>query len=406
MFFSLNVFLPLQSIYSGGERTLLVFISFISLVLIGFLLPYLLLGKNIRKNHKLKYSIKEVKLLINFGLILSFLGLGLSFYDKIFIQEIDFNAGLTAARHQMKDAGELRGANVSSIFSALGHLFSSGYFLSGSLIVLYREKLGSKYKVLGYLLVFSLLIIASALSAGRSSILLLAVFMIGAYGISPRRHLPTGDKGGNRLLGLIALSLLGIYILYIFNDRAVLTGVNLREYSETFFAYLGLKINTVIARFFSNDSPIYLILLALGYLSHSYSTSNLLLDSLDESKTIIFIHTTRLLQKAGLAPEMHFDWVLAGRFPSLPSALVYQFGYSGFILASVAIGISCGLASLMITHTNAGIFRLMLFLSAFSLLVISPLLLSFDFLAFPFVIISFLLGKCWLNLRMIKFRSI
>ena len=398
--------MPLQSIYTGGERTFLVFLSFISLVLIGFLLPYVLLGKNIRNNNRLKYNTKEVKVLINFGLFLSILGVGLNFYDKIFIQGIDFNAGLTAARHQMKITGELRGANVSSTFSVLGHLFSSGYFMSSSLIVLYREKLGSKYKVLCYLLIFSLLIIASVLSAGRSSILLLAVFMIGSYGISPRRYLPTGDKGGNRLLGLIALSLLGIYVLYIFNDRAVLTGVNLREYSENFFAYLGLEINSVVAWFFSNDSPIYLILLALAYLSHSYSTSNLLLDSLDESKVIIFIHPIRLAQKIGLAPEMHFDWVLAGRFPSLPSALVYQMGYSGFILASVAIGISCGLASLMITHTNAGILRLMLFLSAFSLLVISPLLLSIDFLAFPFVIISFLLGKCLLKLRMIKFRSI
>lgn len=405
LFFSLNLFLPLQSIYSGGERTFLVFISFISLVLLGFLIPYLLLGKKIRKNHRLRYSVEEVKVLINFGLILSFLGVSFNIYDKIFIQGIDYSAGITAARHQMRVAGELRGVNASSIFSILGHLFSSGYFLSVSLIVLYRERLDRRYKLYVYFLAFSALMLASVLSSGRSSILLISVFMVGAFAISPRGHVSKRDEWGYKLIGIFALSILSVYILYIFNDRSLAAGVNLRQYSENFFRYLGLELNSIVTKSFADNSKIYLILLALAYLSHSYSTSNLLLDHIDESKVIIFNHLIRLLQKIGLAPEMHFDWLLAGRFPSLPSALVYQFGYFGFFLASAAIGIFCGTVSLMVTNTNAGVLRLLLFVSAFSVLVMSPLLLSFDFLAFPFAVFSFLLSKLWLKTRQIKWKN-
>src|SRR5690606_20032397 len=71
----------------------------------------------------------DIARLIWLGILLSAIGLALLIYDRLVIQDIDFGAGLAAARMQWMEQGRSR-TSPSSMFSVLGYLFGSVYFAS------------------------------------------------------------------------------------------------------------------------------------------------------------------------------------------------------------------------------------------------------------------------------------
>ena len=53
-------------------------------------------------------------------------------YDKLFIQKIDYSAGLAFAREEWRQLGEEREGQASSIFSVIGYLLGSSYYVAAS----------------------------------------------------------------------------------------------------------------------------------------------------------------------------------------------------------------------------------------------------------------------------------
>jgi hypothetical protein len=132
-----------------------------------------------------------------------------------------------------------------------------------------------------------------------------------------------------------------------------------------------------------------MIVLGISYVTHSFATVAGIVVAPSEDKTILFVHLISILHKLGLADPPDADWFLSGRFPSLPGALLHQYGLWGLVLGSIAVGVLTACAAVWSARRPAALLPLGCMVMAGAVLVLSPALLAFDFLSFPFVIASF-----------------
>jgi len=180
----------------------------------------------------------------------------------------------------------------------------------------------------------------------------------------------------------------------VFSERAEATGIDASVYVRNFLPYLGLELSPwfsdwLDSGFISNTGS--LLLLAASYITHSFATTAAIIEHGVGDKLIIFIHPMNILNKLDLLARPDSAWFLAGRFPSLPAALFYQYGAFGFSVFSLLIGFFSGVVKYLYLYRPGNIILLSLYLMMYSVLIISPLLLAIDFMSFPFVMVSFLL---------------
>ncbi len=105
-----------------------------------------------------------------------------------------------------------------------------------------------------------------------------------------------------------------------------------------------------------------------------------------------------LLSKAGLIDAVDSEWFLSGRFPSLPGALYHQFGTSGLVAFSFLLGVVASMTLRFIAFYPRSMIALGAFVLCVTILVLSPELAAFDFLAFPSVAVGFLILAPFENL--------
>lgn len=356
---------------------------------------------------------KHLRLMIRVSLCLSVFGTFFLLYDKVVIQGIDYSHGVAVAREAWRKEGVSRGGQVSSIYSVLGYLLSSGYFVAGVLLVIGGKHLsqGQKYRIA--LLIFILLMLNSILAGGRSNVLLLAVFLVGAStSVSGWSYKALFSSVFVRWSIFLFIFLAAWYLLYVFSARAQATGIDIPNYVSGFLPYLGLSFdyNSELFREGGVISDIAsLLVLAFSYVTHSFSTTAAILEHGVGDKTIIFLHPMNILFKLGLTSKPDSAWFLSGRFPSLPGALFYQFGIFGFFVISLFLGFLGGLSRFAYLRSPSNILFIGFYLAMYSVLILSPLLLAIDFMSFPFVISSFvlifLLVFCLNFLRLIARRA-
>ncbi|MBK2044948.1 oligosaccharide repeat unit polymerase [Allofrancisella guangzhouensis] len=394
VYWVLVLILPLSSIYEHVYMAFLFQLSFVFFVFLGYKAVSLSSYKSTEVYFYNRIDLlKRFNLMITISLWISFIGCLFLLYDKIYIQHIDYFKGLAIAREQWRVKGLDRGGSISSIYSVIGYFFSSGYYLAGVLFVICAKQNSFKRNFLIIISIFLLLLFNCFMTGGRSNILLLASYILGARLLINDR----GFKGifRNRVLRKIfyLFTLLSvIYIVYIFSQRAIAGDKDLTGYLESFLPWLGLELSSKEFLNYDNflSDVISALLLVLSYITHSFSTMVAIIQHDDENKFIIFISTLNSLNKLGLIPSPDTNWFLAGRFPSLPGAFLYQFGYVGFFFASFLLGALSGLAKRVYCSKSSSILYIGFFVSMYSVLVLSPLLLASDFMSFPFVCIIFL----------------
>jgi hypothetical protein len=131
--------------------------------------------------------------------------------------------------------------------------------------------------------------------------------------------------------------------------------------------------------------------LALSYLTHSFATMAAIVDAPTEDKHIIFLGAADILYKVGLSSQPDFNWFLSGRFPSLPGALLHEFGWAGLAFGGVVTGATAGGCAVWTALHPRRLLPLGAYTMAGSILLLSPALFAGDLLAFPFVAGSFLM---------------
>lgn len=393
-YWSLVFLLPATSTYSAVTFAFALQLLFVFFVIVGY--SWSGINLNARKLFQWNQQApRNTDWMIRALLWLSFIGTVSLIYDKIVIQGIDYTQGIAVAREAWREKGIARDGGISSIYSILGYLLSSGYFVAAVLLLLGGKAINTKkrYKIL--LAIFMLLIVNSAITGGRSNVLLLLVFILGT--MTTVSGFSYKELFANRFLRLLMLFILFFsfsYVLYVFSERANATGIEASAYLKQFLPYLGLELNTSFIEFMGSgiiSNLLSLLVLSASYLSHSFATTAAIMEYGTGDKIILFTHFMNILHKLQLVDRLDSSWFLTGRFPSLPGALFYQFGAFGFAVTSVFIGFLSGLSKCFYLYKPSSIIFLMFYLIMYSVLIVSPLGLAIDFMSFPFVILSFLL---------------
>lgn len=326
---------------------------------------------------------------------MSLMGFIFLIYDKIYIQGIDYSAGVAIAREQWRQLGEDRADQASSVFSIFGYLFGSAYYVAAVLAITQIKMLSSAQRVNVLLVCFLMALANSVITGGRSNVLLFGVFIIGAMASRRELHFRKLLRGRiQRWILILATGLAVWYTIFVFYQRADASELNGTEYLLDFLPFLGLESiawyrNMLDDGMLSSLSAV--LVLAASYITHSFATTAAIMDGPIEDKTIIFVHSINLLSKLGLANHPNDEWFLSGRFPSFPGALWHQFGGIGFVLGSLLLGAASAIANAWTSSRPSLLLPLGVFVIVDVVLILTPLLFAGDFLSFPFVLFSFLL---------------
>ncbi|MGD1862381.1 MAG: hypothetical protein ACFB0E_20735 [Leptolyngbyaceae cyanobacterium] len=333
--------------------------------------------------------------MVRFSCFLSVLGICLILYDRIFIQGIDYTAGIASAREQWRVLGEQR-QGISSLASFLGNILSPFCFIPTALIHLHYEKLKGKDKYIGLSVGITNLFLICLLSGGRSSLLLqisITISICLMRNISSKLPFFPGSKNLRLIIPSVLFILVLIYSTYIFFSRAAISDVTAKVYSLGFIEYLGGRETQSFHQIEYLDEPLksitYLSTVTLAYLVHSLWTFGILLDSIIFSPgSFSFVYLKSLLAKLSLAtaPEAVLD-ELQGRFLPLPGILWYDIRYF-FVIASIIHGFCLGLANVMVVRLRLDGLKFAFIISVFSITFLSPFCFAINLYAFPFVMFS------------------
>lgn len=386
--------LPVHSLAPATLEALGLQGFFVALVAVGFMVVTTLLPA-VPLPIAGQADIPRAARVVRWAIALSLFGLACSAYDKIVIQGIDYSEGVAVAREAWRQLGEEREGAASSIFSVLGYLFGNAYFVATVLAITQPQALSTRARGWTLLACFAFLIANSLITGGRSSVLLLAVFVIGAVGarrgLPMRRLFPT--RSHRRLLFLVPVAGFS-YAVYVFYIRAAAGDTDALEYALDFLPFLGLQVDGWYHAWLDGDtlsSLSAMVVLALSYITHSFATVAAIVDAPTEDKTIIFLHAMGILHKIGLAASPDGDWFLSGRLPSVPGALWHQWGGVGFVIGSLAIGVFAAVCRFWTARRPTSLPALGAAVAAESTLLLSPAVFAADLLSFPFAAASFIM---------------
>ena len=394
IYWAVIALLPVHSIYPATTEAFALQCTFVALVLVSYTLTHAILGKPGLPVAG-RFDLSTTPTLIRIALGMSIIGFFFLTYDKVYIQGIDFSDGIAVAREEWRRGGEEREGQVSSIFSVMGYLMGSGYYVAAVLAVTQVRVLSARKRVWVLLGSFMLLMANSAITGGRSNVLLIAVFILGALaargGLNLRKLF---DTQAQRRTVIVAAGLALAYTLFIFYQRAQASDVSALEYALDFLPFLGLEADEWYRSLMEGSiasSLSAILVLAVSYVTHSFATVATIIDAPTEEKTIMFLHIRGILNKLGLVNPPDGDWFLAGRFPSFPGALWHQYGGIGFVFGSLLLGVISAFANAWTARQPARLLPLGVFVMVYGVLLLTPALFAADFLSFPFVAAAFVL---------------
>jgi hypothetical protein len=398
--------LPVHSIYPATFQASLLQVCFVSIVWLSA--KTVLDMFHIRRMPAAdRQNIPFASSLIWIAIFLSIVGLLALTFDKIFIQKIDYSAGIAFARQEWSQLGENREGNVSSVFSVIGYLLGNCYFVAAILAVTQGSVLSARTRLIALGASFLLLIANSLLTGGRSNVLLIGVFVAGSF--SSRRGITVrglfASAAQRRFIQGLVLLAIG-YTVFIFYQRADASEVAAIVYATNFLPNLGVEADSWYKHSLGEgtlSSIISMLVLTGSYVTHSFASVAAIIDTPSEDKLIIFENISEMLYKLGIVARPDGSWFLEGRFPSVPGALWHQFGPIGFFVGSALLGITGGAARVWLVRSPDHLLPLGVYTMTTATLLLTPALFAPDFSGFPFVAGSFVIlaiaGKLLRDLR-------
>lgn len=339
---------------------------------------------------------RDLRGLIFLSIALAFVGLLALAYDRLAIQGIDFSQGIAAARQLWRRAGETRDG-VSSIYSVLGYLLGFAFFIATTLAHLHWELISRHTR--WHVLVWStILILAHSLLAGGRSIVLVQLACIAATGaIRSLLGKPMMPGRGARIwLGVTLGMILAIgYSIYVFGVRAETEGILPQRYAQGMLHYLGAEPTESFHELAELPPTLattaQFATVAGAYLTHSFGTFESMLDMQITPGKVTFGFIRDLLARAGIARPATAEWLLGGRFLSLPGSLWYDFGWLGFYAGALGVGGLIGALPVIIGLRGGGGIAICAALLILLTGLLAPLLPAIDSLSVPFLAFGFFL---------------
>ena len=386
--------LPVHSIYPSVVQALILQIGFVLVVALSAKVVLDMFGVK-QMPAAADRNIPHATTLIWIAIFLALLGLAALAYDKVFIQKIDYTAGLAFAREEWRQLGEDREGRASSIFSVMGYLLGSSYYVAAVLAVTQGAVLSRRTRLVALLTCFILLMANSALTGGRSNILLIGVFIVASF--SSRRGLSLRGVLGSAFQRRLFQGLAGVafaYSIYIFYERAATNSSGAIQYAVDFLPYLGVEADPIYRNALVDGTAGSLsavMVLAGSYITHSFSSVAAIVDAPVEDKSLLFLNEIQMLYKLGVVGQPDPNWFLVGRLSSVPGALWHQFGAVGFFIGSTLLGAFAGASKVWLVRRPNRLMPLGAYTMATSTLILTPAVFAPDFLSFPFVFAAFVM---------------
>lgn len=336
----------------------------------------------------------RLRLASRVSLALSGAGVLALFVDKVFVQHIDYLGGLAAARSEWTSLGAERD-DISSVWSALGYLTSTSFFVAISVLIVRREIFSATERAIAWLSSFGLALTNSALAGGRSLLLLLAATGVALTLLRADLGKPLPRVRVTGILVFLAtIAAVGAYVLYVFAARAELTQIDVHQYSLEMLEFLGGQPTREFERL-SGDTWFGLLagllVMALAYLVHSAFTFAAIVEAPPQNTDLLFGYLRELAAKLGFTSRPDLDWLLTGRFPSLPGALYLEGGLALLVAGALVLGALMALSVRLCQRYPCSLTALSVWLAVQTTALLSPLLMAAEVLSYPFVIGEFLL---------------
>jgi hypothetical protein len=394
IYWGMVLILPVHPIYPAVLQALGLQLSFVVLVCLAYgAMRAALLEPAVPD--PLRGEIVGARRIVRWSLVLSLIGLLFLVYDKVVIQGVDYSDGLAVAREQWREIGEEREGRASSVWSALGYLVGSAYYVTTVLLIAQPHRFSSRERLGIAAAAFAFALANSVITGGRSNFMLLAVVAIAAFsarrGLAMQRIFP--DRRQRRAI-LATVALAGVYMVYVFYSRAQASGELVSLYVVNFLPYMGLDFDTWYADAMGQEWTATIgnmSILVIGYLTHSLATFAAIVEAPTEDKVMVFGNVAGILYKLGVIPKPADDWFLAGRFPSVPGALWHQFGAVGFAIGSIVLGAAAATAQVWTARSPRRLFPLGIYVLAGATLILTPYVFAPDFLSGPFVFSAFVI---------------
>ncbi len=374
IYYAILFLVGFESIYGNLDRAVLFQAIFILLTLLACAC---LSSPSIR----IKHSRINSNFIIYAGITLSIIGIACLLTDKIIIG-IDYTKDICSARYQMNNLAQNR-EGIRSIYSFLGNLLSTSFFVSMGAIITQNVTRKTFYCVscTSFICLMSL----SFVTSSRTTIMLFGAFVLAFMCIRFRigRKLPR-LRLSDITFAIIMLALAGAYITQVFDCRARNSNMTSEQYEQSFAEFLGSAQTTSHTRLHG----------ALGvtalYFVHSAYTFSGIISQEERTGKVLFSYARNLLQKVGITQQPRDSWAFAGKFPSLPGSLYYDFGFLGMIVGSILLGFAIwGTGWLLIKYPN-NTMTIGLASTLYVVILLSPLVFAGDILAAPFILFSFI----------------
>jgi hypothetical protein len=390
----LVLLMPVHSIFPSVAEAFFLQFSFVALVCIGYfsVRPNL---KEVRMPTVAEGDLFDARVLVRLSIYMSLAGFACLLIDKIFVQHIDYSSGLAFAREQWRLLGEEREGKASSLWSVSGYVLGSAYYVTVVLVFTqpHRFTNGQRARALGFAFVFALL--NSVLTGGRSNFLLIAAVAIAS--LASRSGLRVRDvfasaRQRRYIVGIMLATM--AYVMYVFYSRAQAGNFPIYTYVVNFLPYMGLEMDRWYAQSVSEGavgSAANMMVITLGYLTHSFSTAAAIVDAPAERTMILFNNFAGIFYKFGFIDRPETEWFLGGRFPSVPGAVWHQFGLAGALIFPYLLGVVATCASAWARVRPNRLVPLGAGILTSTTLLLTPFVFAPDFLAFPSVVTAFVL---------------
>jgi hypothetical protein len=388
----LVLLLPVHSIYPAVTEAFLLQLGFVLLVCLGYAAAYVI-APRVRVPTAFQGAIPFPERVMRFSIVMSLAGFAFLVFDKVFIQHIDYSSGLAVAREQWRNLGEDREGKASSVWSALGYLFSSAYYVMLVLAIAQPGDFSSRrrLRIVGIAFLFALT--NSIITGGRSNFLLIVAVAIAAFSSRSGlniRDVFTSGRQRQYVAGIMVLAM--CYIVYVFYSRAEAGGQVVYWYVSNFLPVMGLEMDEWYAESVKDGwigAMSNMGVLVMGYLSHSFATTAAIIDAPQEDKIMLLSNFTSILYKLGLVARPDDQWFLAGKFPSVPGALWHEFGPIGLIAGSLSIGVASAFSKIWASTNQRRMLPLAAYVLMGATLILTPFVFAPDLLSFPFVVSAF-----------------
>jgi hypothetical protein len=331
--------------------------------------------------------------LIILASLLALCGLLLHLYDKVFIMNIDYSAGIAWARQKWIANGVARGGRISSWQSATGHILVNFYFIVILIVLLFWKELPKFYKYFGYSVSVIAVLIYSASMGSRTVPLFFLLYVITVLLLGKsigKRFLPEGF----RCLFVLLCLLIFIYNIFVFHERGKAHGGGSpRQYTQSFFSKLrgeqtsGFNMGENLSGFLGE--LFHYGILTTIYINHNQWTFDYILTLDDRPGQSMFNTLYAGLVKLGIiTKEQITNRAFSGVFLSLPGCAYYDFGILGLITISIFHGTFLFTADRLVRKSKLKIWHLFLFILVGMFSLISPLTSAANLMSFPYLIIS------------------